>query len=256
MRGESQLLPSSSRRAMTCAWISAAPSKIDRMRASHRMRDTGNSMAKPLPPWICTALSAFGPGDPRREQLRHAGLEIAAAAGVLLPRRVVGELARDHDLDRHHGDLVGDARETDDRLAELHAALRIAERLLHRRLRHADGARRGLDARRLEGRHELLEAEPLDAAKQVRRLHLEAVERDLVFLHAAIAEHLDLGAGHALGRERTGVIAARLFGQQHGDAAIAGLLRIGAHQQRHQVGAHRMRDPGLVALDRDRRRRP
>src|SRR5262245_16948501 len=54
----SQLLPSSSRRAMTCAWISAAPSKIDRMRASHNRRDTGYSRAKPLPPWICTALSA------------------------------------------------------------------------------------------------------------------------------------------------------------------------------------------------------
>ncbi len=82
--------------------------------------------------------------------------------------------------------------------AELHAVLRIVERLLHRRLRHADGARRGLDAGRFEGLHELLEAQPLDAAEQVLRLHLEAVEGDLVFLHAAIAEHLDLGAGHAL----------------------------------------------------------
>jgi hypothetical protein len=44
---------------MTWAWISAAPSKIDRMRASHRMREIGNSIAKPLPPWICTALSAL-----------------------------------------------------------------------------------------------------------------------------------------------------------------------------------------------------
>src|SRR5262245_10918921 len=54
-----QLLAESSRRAMTCAWISAAPSKIDRMRASQRIRETGNSSAKPLPPWICTALSAL-----------------------------------------------------------------------------------------------------------------------------------------------------------------------------------------------------
>ena len=90
----------------------------------------------------------------------------------------------------------------DDRLAELHAALRIVERLLHRRLRDADRARRGLDARGFEGLHQLLEAQPLDAAEQVFRLHLEAVEGDLVFLHAAIAEHLDFGAGHALGRER------------------------------------------------------
>ena len=74
-------------------------------------------------------------------------------------------------------------------------------RRLHRGLRDADGARRGLDARRLEGLHQLLEAAPFDAAEQVRGRHLEAVEGDLVFLHAAIAEHLDLGAGHAGGRE-------------------------------------------------------
>ena len=30
---------------------------------------------------------------------------------------------------------------------------------------------------------------------------------------------------------------------------MAGLLRIGAHQERHQIGAHRMRDPGLVAVN-------
>src|SRR5262249_14618641 len=54
-----QLLAASSRRAMTCAWISAVPSKMLRMRASQRMRETGNSSAKPLPPWICTALSAL-----------------------------------------------------------------------------------------------------------------------------------------------------------------------------------------------------
>src|SRR6185436_2292785 len=50
--------PSSRRLAMTCAWISAAPSKIDRMRASHNTRLTGYSSAKPLPPWIWSALSA------------------------------------------------------------------------------------------------------------------------------------------------------------------------------------------------------
>src|SRR5262249_41652083 len=57
--GPIQLLAASSRRAMTCAWISAAPSKMLRMRASQRIRETGNSSAKPLPPWICTALSAL-----------------------------------------------------------------------------------------------------------------------------------------------------------------------------------------------------
>ena len=143
---------------MTWAWISAAPSKILRMRASHRMRDTGNSSAKPLPPWICTALSASAQATRAAEQLGHAGLEVAAAAGILLARGVIGELARDHDLRRHHGDLVGDAREPDDRPAELHAVLRVVERLLHRRLGDADGARRGLDARGFERLHQLLEA--------------------------------------------------------------------------------------------------
>ena len=63
--------------------------------------------------------------------------------------------------------------------------------------RHADSARRGLDARGFESRHELLEAEPFDAAQRDTPSSDEAVEGDLVFLHAAIAKHLDLGARHA-----------------------------------------------------------
>src|SRR3954449_230557 len=53
-----QFVALNSRRAITCAWISAAPSKMLRMRASQRMREIGNSSVNPLPPWICTALSA------------------------------------------------------------------------------------------------------------------------------------------------------------------------------------------------------
>ena len=77
----------------------------------------------------------------------------------------------------------------------------------------------------------------------------KSVEGDFIFLHAAIAEHFDLAAGHALGREGVGVVAARLFRQQHGQALVAGLVGIGAGQKRHQVGADRMGDPGLVAVD-------
>src|SRR5262249_30204935 len=80
------------------------------------------------------------------------------------------------------------------------------------RLRHADRARRGLDARRLEGLHELPKAQSLDAAEQVLRLHLETVEGDLILLHAAIAEHLDLGTRHTPGRNRRCAVPARLFG--------------------------------------------
>ena len=41
---------SRSRRAMTCAWISAAPSKMLRIRASQRSRLASHSSAKPFPP--------------------------------------------------------------------------------------------------------------------------------------------------------------------------------------------------------------
>ena len=64
-------------------------------------------------------MSAAAQADARGEQLGHAGFEIAAAAGVLLARGEISELAGEQDLRRHHGELVGDAREVDDRLAEL-----------------------------------------------------------------------------------------------------------------------------------------
>ena len=136
-----------------------------------------------------------------------------------------------------------------DRLAELHAALGIGEAQLERVLRHADGARRGLDARRFEGRHQLLEALALDAAEQVLGLHLEAVEGELVFLHAAIAEHADLAAGHASAGKGSASVPRGFSARNMERPAIAGLVRIGARQQRHQVGARRVGDPGLVAGD-------
>ena len=80
-------------------------------------------------------------------------------------------------------------------------SLGVAQAEFERVLRHADGARRGLDARALEGGHELLEALTLPFAQKVGGGHLEAVEADLVFLHTAIAQHSDLAAAHALGRE-------------------------------------------------------
>ena len=43
---------------------------------------------------------------------------------------------------------------------------------------------------------------PSCCAEQVLRRHLEVVEAELVLLHAAVAEHLDLAAGHARRRER------------------------------------------------------
>ena len=90
----------------------------------------------------------------------------------------------------------------EDRLAELLALQRIAQPQIQRVLRHADGARRRLDARGFEGLHQLLEALAFLAAQQIGGRHFEAVEADLVFLHAAIAEHADLAAAHALGGKR------------------------------------------------------
>ncbi len=42
-----------------------------------------------------------------------------------------------------------------------------------------------------------LKPSPSTPPKEILHLHDEAVEGDLVFLHAAIAKHLDLGARHA-----------------------------------------------------------
>src|SRR6201999_396904 len=112
-------------------------------------------------------------------------------------------------------------RERDDGAAELLALLAVAQRHVHGGLGDADGPRRGLDAGGFEGLHELLEALPPLAAKEVFGPHLEPVEGDLELLHAAIAEHLDLGARHAGSRKRIPGRAARLFGGPSREAAMS-----------------------------------
>src|SRR5436190_2015342 len=89
----------------------------------------------------------------------------------------------------------------------------------------------------------------IHAAQQILRLHLEAVKTDLVFLHAAIADDLDLGPRHSRRREWFVLTATGLFREQHGKPAVPRLVRVGAHQKRHQIRTHRMRDPGLVAVN-------
>ena len=113
----------------------------------------------------------------------------------------IGDLARDVDLDRHHRELVGDAREIDQRLAELHALLGVAQPSSNAHCATPTARAAVWMRARFEGLHQLLEALALDAAEQCAGRNLEAVEGDLVFLHAAIAEHLDLAARHALGGE-------------------------------------------------------
>ena len=78
-----QFEPSSRRRAITCAWISAAPSKI--------VEDAGIAQDARDRKFEREAVAAVdlygvvgrGPRHPRGEQLGHAGLEIAAPAGIL-----------------------------------------------------------------------------------------------------------------------------------------------------------------------------
>ena len=76
------------------------------------------------------------------EQLRHAGLEVAALAAVLHGGRPAGEEARRLDLGRHVGELQLDRLVLADRLAEGRPLLRVADRVLEGGLRDADGARR------------------------------------------------------------------------------------------------------------------
>src|SRR5579883_2569857 len=92
----------------------------------------------------------IGPGGARGQELRHPGLDVAAAVAVLLARGEICQLARDHGLDRHPGELAEDAGEGIDGFSELLAVERIAKAEFERVLRHAHGARRGLDARALE----------------------------------------------------------------------------------------------------------
>src|SRR5699024_3666961 len=59
---------------------------------------------------------------------------------------------------------------------ELRALERVLQRVVERRLRDADAAGRRLDARALEGAHELLEARAFFAAKEGVMRDLELVE--------------------------------------------------------------------------------
>ncbi len=110
--------------------------------------------------------------------------------------------------------LVGDAREGVDRFSELDPVLRIGQRRVEGALGNADGAGRSLDSGTFEGGHKLLEALPLDPAKEACGRHLETVERERVFLHAAIAEHRNFTARETVYRERVVLGAAGLFSEQ------------------------------------------
>src|SRR3546814_13703509 len=98
-----------------------------------------------------------------------------------------------------------------DRLAELYSFGGVTNAQLEGVATDPEGARRGLDAGALEGRHQLLEALPLDAPDQGGGRHLEAVESDLVFLHPAIPSPRDFPASPAACRDRFGVVSLLLL---------------------------------------------
>ena len=77
------------------------------------------------------------------------------------------------------------------------------------------GACGSLDARALEGLHQLFEAFALFAAQKVLAFDVEVIKCQLIFLHTAVAQHFDLAAGHAVGWKRVFLGAGSLFGQKH-----------------------------------------
>ena len=114
-------------------------------------------------------------------------------------------------------------------------------------MRHTDGTRGCLDTGRFEGFHQLFEAFAFFAAQQVLTLHMEVVESQFVFLHAAVAQDLDFAAGHALGRERVFLGAGGFFGEKHGQTFVVVCRGIGARHQGHDLCAGGVGDPRLVA---------
>ena len=116
------------------------------------------------------------PGNAGGQQFRHAGLDVAAPAGIFLPGREVVELTGDHGLDRHPGELPRNPGEIEDQLAELRPLLGVGEAQFQGILGDTDGPCRGLDAGGLESRHQLLETLALLAAQQLAFRNLEIVE--------------------------------------------------------------------------------
>src|SRR4051794_5445641 len=125
------------------------------------------------------------------EQLRHAGLEVRALAGVLHPRGLEREQAGGLDLGGHVGELELDRLVLRDRLAERRALLRVAQGEFERALADAHAARGDVHAADLERVHHLREAlvqAGLLTAQHGRAVDLEAVEHQLGGLDALVTQ--------------------------------------------------------------------
>src|SRR5262245_16811504 len=131
-------------------------------------------------------------------RLHHRRLHRALPLGHQ-PGHGVGELPGGLDGHRHAGELGPGELVVGDRPAEDGPVARVLPGILVRRLHHADGPRRGLQPAVLEAGHLQVEApaEAVVAADQAGVGHEPVVERDLVGVHAAVADGVDRPALHA-----------------------------------------------------------
>ena len=184
-----------------------------------------------------------------REVLRHPCLEVGALAGRLLPRRLDRQEPRRLRARRHLREHQLDRLVLADRLAERLALARVGERVVERRLRDADPARRDVDAADLDPAHEVLEAlaDAVLAAEDARRRRAEPVEDELGRLDALVAElgearHRDLEAG----RVRLGL----LLDDEARHPGVRGLGGgVGLREEHHDPGSPAVRDPELLSRD-------
>src|SRR5690606_23707843 len=102
----------------------------------------------------------------------------ARTAGILQRRGVPDQLTRRFDAGGHVGEPETDGLVLEDRLAERDAFLRVAQRRLERRARHAHRLRRDADAAALEPGQRDAVALAL-FADQVLRRHAAVLEHDL-----------------------------------------------------------------------------
>src|SRR3954470_4540245 len=160
-------------------------------------------------------------GRPHRDlaglELGHRALGVGELVALLAhPRRAPDEQPRGIDLHLHVGEREGDGLVLDDRLAELHALLRILERVLVGRAGDADRLRADGRPAGLEGLHRRLALGPralagarqalvelLLAAQQTAARDAALVEEDVGGVRRAQAVLLDLRAHlQALGAGR------------------------------------------------------
>src|ERR1035441_4667207 len=177
----------------------------------------------------------------RGEQLGHAGLHVAALAGVVTCRGVQRQEFGRGQLGGHVGQVVADALVLPDRLAERLAFLRVPERVVEGGPAHAEGTGGDLDTAELQALHHLGEPLPLGQAEQAGDRGAVAVEGKLAALHPLVTE-LGQVTGDGEARPR--------LGQQDADAGMPWLGgRVGLAEQRGHLRVPGVGDPHLAAVD-------